>query len=225
MNFNIATGAGDETEIGEKGINLSGGQKQRVSLARAVYAESQIYLLDDPLSAVDSHVGKHIFDHVIGPNGLLASKTRVLVTHRIALLPQVDWILVMKDGKVVCLARALLRKSKILILDEATAAVDLETDDLIQKTIRSEFRDCTIITIAHRLNTVMDYDRILVMDKGEVAEFDTPSNLLANHQSKFYAMAKDAGLVPNDNNGSNDDGATNQEEEVRHNQGGDERLE
>ena len=66
--------AGDKTEIGEKGINLSGGQKQRISLARAVYADADIYMLDDPLSAVDSHVGKHIFDNVIGPNGVLKNK-------------------------------------------------------------------------------------------------------------------------------------------------------
>ena len=68
--------AGDRTEIGEKGINLSGGQKQRISLARAVYNGSEIYLLDDPLSAVDAHVGKHIFDNVMGPNGLLANKVK-----------------------------------------------------------------------------------------------------------------------------------------------------
>ncbi|CAK9249789.1 unnamed protein product, partial [Sphagnum jensenii] len=67
--------AKDETEIGEKGINLSGGQKQRVSLARALYQDSDIYLLDDPLSAVDAHVAQHLFQHVIGPNGMLSNKT------------------------------------------------------------------------------------------------------------------------------------------------------
>ncbi|XP_060863100.1 multidrug resistance-associated protein 1-like isoform X2 [Metopolophium dirhodum] len=92
--------AGDDTEIGEKGINLSGGQKQRVSLARAVYKESDIYFLDDPLSAVDSNVGKHIFEHVIGPTGLLRKKTRILVTHSITYLREVDLIVVMKDGQV-----------------------------------------------------------------------------------------------------------------------------
>ncbi|GFO10855.1 multidrug resistance-associated protein 1-like [Plakobranchus ocellatus] len=92
--------AGDKTEIGEKGINLSGGQKQRVSLARAVYDQADIYLLDDPLSAVDAHVGKHIFNHVIGHQGLLAGKTRVLVTHGIHWLPLVDNVVVMRDGRV-----------------------------------------------------------------------------------------------------------------------------
>ena len=92
--------AGDQTEIGEKGINLSGGQKQRISLARAVYADSDIYLLDDPLSAVDSHVGKHLFEQVLGPHGLLNGKTRVLVTHGITYLPQTDKIIVLKDGEV-----------------------------------------------------------------------------------------------------------------------------
>ena len=91
---------GDLTEIGEKGINLSGGQKQRVSLARACYNNSDIYVLDDPLSAVDSHVGKFIFDKVIGPSGYLKNKTRILITHKIPLLKDVDRIIVLKDGQI-----------------------------------------------------------------------------------------------------------------------------
>ncbi|XP_060117019.1 ATP-binding cassette sub-family C member 6 [Heteronotia binoei] len=92
--------AGSQTEIGEKGINISGGQKQRLGLARAVYRKAAIYLLDDPLSAVDAQVGQHIFEQVIGPNGLLKDKTRLLVTNAVHLLPQVDDIIVMADGQI-----------------------------------------------------------------------------------------------------------------------------
>lgn len=91
---------GDQTEIGEKGINLSGGQKQRVALARAVYSRADTYLLDDPLSAVDSHVGKHIFENVLGPNGILAGKTRLLVTHGISYLRHCDTIYVVSNGEI-----------------------------------------------------------------------------------------------------------------------------
>jgi len=91
---------GDQSEIGEKGINLSGGQKQRVSLARAVYADTDIYLMDDPLNAVDVHVGRHIFDNVIGPKGILRDRTRVLVTNKLSVLPEADYIIVLKEGKV-----------------------------------------------------------------------------------------------------------------------------
>ncbi|XP_041631913.1 multidrug resistance-associated protein 1 isoform X1 [Drosophila kikkawai] len=97
--------------------------------------------------------------------------------------------------QLVCLARALLRKTKVLVLDEATAAVDLETDDLIQKTIRTEFRDCTVLTIAHRLNTILDSDKVIVLDKGQITEFASPTELLDNPKSAFYSMAKDANLV------------------------------
>lgn len=97
--------------------------------------------------------------------------------------------------QLVCLTRALLRKTKVLVLDEATAAVDIETDELIQQTIRKEFADCTIVTIAHRLNTIMDYNRIIVMDKGKIVEFDSPENLLKDSKSIFHSMAKEANLI------------------------------
>ncbi|XP_058792378.1 multidrug resistance-associated protein 1 isoform X9 [Phymastichus coffea] len=97
--------------------------------------------------------------------------------------------------QLICLARALLRKTKVLILDEATAAVDLETDDLIQRTIREEFKECTVLTIAHRLNTILDSDRVIVLDKGSIVEFDAPNILLQKPESFFYSMAKDAGLT------------------------------
>ncbi len=71
----------------------------------------------------------------------------------------------------------------------------METDDLIQETIRKEFRLSTIVTIAHRLNTIIDYDRVLVMDKGVVAEYDSPKNLLSNTNSIFYSMAKEVNLL------------------------------
>ncbi|KAF9193533.1 hypothetical protein BGZ51_003088 [Haplosporangium sp. Z 767] len=96
---------------------------------------------------------------------------------------------------LICLARALLRKSKVLILDEATAAVDVETDILIQKTIRTEFKDRTILTIAHRIKTVMDSDKILVLDQGRVREYEAPGALLRKPDSLFYNLAYQAGEI------------------------------
>ncbi|KAK4704436.1 hypothetical protein P7C70_g1781, partial [Phenoliferia sp. Uapishka_3] len=92
---------GDETEVGEKGISLSGGQKARVALARAVYARADIYLLDDCLSAVDAHVGRHLFDQVLGPRGLLAGKARLLCTNAIPFCEQADELIFLRKGVIL----------------------------------------------------------------------------------------------------------------------------
>jgi len=91
--------------------------------------------------------------------------------------------------QLLCLARALLRKTKILLLDEATSAVDMETDRLVQKTIRNSFQDRTILTIAHRIDTILDYDRVLVLDDGKVAQFDSPS-VLQEKEGIFRSLVK-----------------------------------
>merc|ERR1712029_970190 len=82
--------------------------------------------------------------------------------------------------QLLCIARSLLRKPKILVMDEATASIDNETDAAIQEMIRENFADATVLTIAHRLNTIMDSDRVLVLDEGRIAELDTPSELISN---------------------------------------------
>ncbi|KAI7829941.1 P-loop containing nucleoside triphosphate hydrolase protein [Kickxella alabastrina] len=96
--------------------------------------------------------------------------------------------------QLVALARALLRRSRLIIMDEATASVDFDTDERIQRTIRgSEFGDSTLFCIAHRLRTVIDYDRVLVLDKGRIAEFDTPCGLLQREAGLFRAMCEKSG--------------------------------
>lgn len=95
--------------------------------------------------------------------------------------------------QLMCLARAVLRSNQILIMDEATANVDPQTDNFIQATIRRQFVSCTVLTIAHRLNTIMDSDRVLVMSSGEVVEFDHPYVLLSDPNSQLSLMVKETG--------------------------------
>lgn len=93
--------------------------------------------------------------------------------------------------QLICLARALLRKSKIILLDEATSSVDIATDNIIQEIIKKHFSNCTILSVAHRIHTIIDFDLIIVLDKGRIVEYDTPQNLLSNTSSVFYSIANE----------------------------------
>jgi ABC-type multidrug transport system fused ATPase/permease subunit len=95
--------------------------------------------------------------------------------------------------QLMCLARAIIRGSSILVLDEATSNIDNDTDTLIQRTVRSEFAQCTVLVIAHRLTTIADLDRILVLDAGRVLEFDTPTALLRDRNGAFTGMVRETG--------------------------------
>lgn len=94
--------------------------------------------------------------------------------------------------QAVAMARALLRDSKVIVMDEATAQIDVEHDSLIQQTIRSEFRDACLITIAHRLRSLIDYDRVLVLEDGVIVEFDTPAALLKKSEGVFHDMCRNS---------------------------------
>ena len=100
--------------------------------------------------------------------------------------------------QLLCMGRALLRQSRVLMMDEATASVDMDSDALIQKTVREAFSDCTTLTIAHRLNTIMDSDKVAFLDRGELVEYGEPDQLLKNKIGKFSALVSGSGSKRNE---------------------------
>lgn len=123
---------GDTTEVGERGISLSGGQKARLTLARAVYARADVYLLDDVLSAVDQHVGRHLISNVLGPKGLLARKTRILATNSIPVLLEADYVTMLRDGKSIesgTYDQLLAMKGEVANLIKTANNDDADADD------------------------------------------------------------------------------------------------
>lgn len=104
-----------------------------------------------------------------------------------------DCRVIIQEKQLLCLARAIVRKDRVLVLDEATANVDHKTDELIQRTIRSEFRACTVFVVAHRLNTIIDSDCILVLDKGLLMEYGSGHELLNKSGGYFKSMVDEVG--------------------------------
>ena len=92
------------------------------------------------------------------------------------------------EKQLICICRAILRKSKIVVMDEATANIDMTTEEKIQNAIQYVLENSTVITVAHRIKTIINYDKILVLSSGEIADFDTPNNLLSNEKSMFYQL-------------------------------------
>ena len=131
---------GDLMMIGDRGINLSGGQRARISLARALYFEADLYLLDDPLAAVDPKVAKKIFDRCIGPRSLLSGKTRFLVTHQTQFLAEVDQVLVMENGRIIDSPVERSEVNESLNISSETELTDATKADWTTKTATADLR-------------------------------------------------------------------------------------
>lgn len=97
------------------------------------------------------------------------------------------------ERQLLCLGRAILRDSRLLVMDECTASVDVRTDEKIQVMIRDVFKDCTVFAIAHRLATIIDYDKVVVLDKGELQQFGPPATLLKDTGGIFYSLVEETG--------------------------------
>ena len=181
-------------EIIIDGVNLKELNVRQLRNSISVISQSPVLLRGRLRESLDPHgefTDSEIWDAL----------DHMQIKSAISVLPnQLDTIVVGRGSKfsvgerqLLHLARVLLQKSKILVFDEATANVDLTTDEMIQRIIRSEFKKCTVITIAHRLTTILDCDRVMLLDRGKIVEYDEPDVLLEKEEGSFkniYEMSK-----------------------------------
>ncbi|KAK7681180.1 hypothetical protein QCA50_015795 [Cerrena zonata] len=187
---NYSTKYRPELDLVLKNINVAIKSNEKIGIVGRTGADEQLWKALE-LSHLKSHVIKMFDERSNNEENDIQSALDVKLSEGGSNLS-------VGQRQLMCLARALLIPSHILVLDEATAAVDVETDQILQETIRTEFSNRTVLTIAHRLNTIMHSDRIIVLEQGEIAEFDSPANLLSRKESMFYALCKEGGLVEND---------------------------
>ena len=174
--------AGDETEIGEKGINLSGGQKQRISLARAVYSGANFVLFDDPLSALDAHVGQHVFEQAIMKMLVQRGRTVVLVTHQLQYLPKADNVIVMKDGRaVICSTYNDVESAKS---DNVKRALTITRQQSIEREHQHEEEEETEVVLERR-HTVEEE----IKEAGEDEEENEKGKLMTKEEREKGAVA------------------------------------
>lgn len=206
--------AGINHEVTEGGENLSVGQRQLVCLARALLRKTKVLVLDEATAAVDLETDdliqvslKTIFARLMNSN--IFSQYSVLCDGRMNFIEETCssfcWTILRPSHPQnirPIISRKLFQSSprflsieRVFLIFFLTISSSLPLSYVAQKTIRTEFKECTVLVIAHRLNTIMDSDKVIVLDRGQIAEFASPAELLKNKQSAFYSMAKDAGLA------------------------------